>query len=86
MSFCACVDSTRLLPIPGTDLGCGPQIRRPFSWINSRIYISTPSSTESEADETVIGEAQQEFHVWRRRYHHFVKREGVMEQFGETDR
>ncbi|KAK4699627.1 hypothetical protein P7C70_g6635, partial [Phenoliferia sp. Uapishka_3] len=61
------------------------RIRRPFSWINSRIYISTPSTTELESDEKIIGEAQQEWHVWRRKYSQFVKRDGEFEQFGQVD-
>lgn len=42
-------------------------IRRPFSWINSRIFVSLPpSSTLDEGnDELIIGEAQQEWHLYR---------------------
>lgn len=63
------------------------QIRRPFSWINSRIYISTPLASDPEADDNVIGEAQQVWHLYRRQYNQFVKRgeEGEMVQFGSTD-
>lgn len=58
-------------------------IRRPFSWINSRIYVATPSSSTSlsggdqtaavQAGEEIIGEAQQEWHLYRRRYNQFVR-------------
>lgn len=57
-------------------------IRRPFSWINSRIYVATPSAHTSldgssssavESGEEVIGEAQQEWHLYRRRYNQFVR-------------
>ncbi|KAM0749194.1 Scramblase-domain-containing protein [Meredithblackwellia eburnea MCA 4105] len=62
------------------------RIRRPFSWINSRIFISTPSESGQEADEQIIGETQQEWHLWRRKYHHFLKRDGEnFIQFGTTD-
>jgi hypothetical protein len=61
------------------------RIRRPYSWINSRIYVSTPSENDDEAGETVIGEAQQEWHLYRRKYNHFVSRDGEMVQFASTD-
>ncbi|KAI5474574.1 scramblase family protein [Pseudohyphozyma bogoriensis] len=63
------------------------RIRRPFSWINSRIFISVPSpdGTDTEANERVIGEAQQEWHLYRRKYNQFVKRGDEMVQFAETD-
>ncbi|CAG8608730.1 2798_t:CDS:2 [Ambispora leptoticha] len=43
------------------------KIRRPFAWINSRIFIST-------GEEEPIGEVQQQWHLWRRRYNLFVGR------------
>lgn len=96
------------------------RIHRPFSWINSRIYISTPSSASSTAqdakhemqriegsggdgigtlakrpdgiseetpldDGQVIGETQQEWHLYRRRYNHFIQRGDEMVQFARTD-
>lgn len=62
-------------------------IRRPFSWINSRIYACTPSEGNPTEPDKVIGEAQQEWHLWRRKYVQFVQREsdGEMVQFGSTD-
>ncbi|KPV76400.1 uncharacterized protein RHOBADRAFT_7793, partial [Rhodotorula graminis WP1] len=51
------------------------RIRRPFSWINSRIYV--------------IGEAQQEWALMRRRYNLFLRRGGPdgdeFDQFGRID-
>ncbi|KAI8341849.1 Scramblase-domain-containing protein [Chlamydoabsidia padenii] len=41
------------------------KIERPFSWINSRIFIST-------ADDQVIGEVQQRWHLLRRKYDLFI--------------
>ncbi|KAJ1972970.1 hypothetical protein H4R35_004383 [Dimargaris xerosporica] len=41
-------------------------IHRPFSWINSRIYVKTPNGE-------VIGEVHQEWHLWKRRYDLFVR-------------
>lgn len=52
-------------------------IRRPFSLINSRIYVSV--------DGVDIGEVQQSFHVYKRRYQFYLSREGEMSQFGDTD-
>ncbi|KAJ1928480.1 hypothetical protein IWQ60_001997 [Tieghemiomyces parasiticus] len=42
------------------------EIHRPFSWINSRIYIKTPTGE-------IIGEVHQEWHLWKRRYDLFVR-------------
>ncbi|GAA5975889.1 hypothetical protein JCM10908_005317 [Rhodotorula pacifica] len=95
------------------------RIQRPFSWINSRIYISTPSGSASTAQDAknemqrieqsgsrtnstalttrepsapepldageIIGETQQEWHLYRRRYNHFVRRGDEMVQFARTD-
>jgi hypothetical protein len=58
-------------------------IRRPFSFINSKIFISVPGSEGQE--DIVIGEVQQSFHIYKRRYQFYVKREEEMEQFAETD-
>ncbi|SAL95431.1 hypothetical protein [Absidia glauca] len=41
------------------------KIERPFSWINSRIFISTE-------DGQVIGEVQQRWHLLRRKYDLFI--------------
>ncbi|CAG8437284.1 935_t:CDS:2 [Scutellospora calospora] len=41
------------------------KVRRPFAWINSRIFIST-------GDEELIGEVHQQWHLWRRRYNLFT--------------
>ncbi|KAK4050140.1 hypothetical protein OIV83_003711 [Microbotryomycetes sp. JL201] len=65
-------------------------IRRPFSWINSRIYACTPSENGNPNDpDKVIGEAQQEWHLYRRKYNQFVSRQAndgpEMVQFGVVD-
>ncbi|BGO90336.1 hypothetical protein NBRC10512_005579 [Rhodotorula toruloides] len=96
------------------------RIHRPFAWINSRIYVSTPTSgattaqdakeemqrleapgtssspastalttrpneQEYQDDGEIIGETQQEWHIYRRRYNHFVQRGDEMVQFAKTD-
>ncbi|KAG7086641.1 hypothetical protein E1B28_002582 [Marasmius oreades] len=53
-------------------------IRRPFAWINSRMYSQRPSETqETTADGVPIldtfGEVQQIWHPWRRRYDLFLR-------------
>ncbi|CAG8498965.1 6170_t:CDS:2 [Funneliformis caledonium] len=50
------------------------KIRRPFAWINSRIFIST-------SEEHLIGEVHQQWHLWRRRYNLFINRK----QFARID-
>ena len=42
-------------------------IRRPFQFINSRIYVHAGDGEEGR----LVGEAQQEWHPWRRRYNVF---------------
>lgn len=54
-------------------------IRRPFAWINSRIHCVQPQLQE------VVGEAQQVWHPWRRRYDLFLNRQGEYEQFATID-
>ncbi|CAG8553615.1 6413_t:CDS:2 [Ambispora gerdemannii] len=41
------------------------KVQRPFAWINSRIFISS-------GDDEPIGEVQQQWHLWRRRYNLFI--------------
>lgn len=57
-------------------------VKRPFSIINSQIKCFTP-------DDTLIGESQQEWHLWRRRYNLFLSnpQQNSMEfnQFGRID-
>ncbi|KAH9814330.1 Scramblase-domain-containing protein [Melampsora americana] len=71
-----------VLAVDGTEL---LRIRRPFSFINSRISIECPHR------QKVIGEAQQEFHIWRRKYGLFttssdhIGEETVFEQFAKID-
>ncbi|RHZ57042.1 hypothetical protein Glove_395g7 [Diversispora epigaea] len=50
------------------------KIHRPFAFINSRIFVSTN-------DGQLIGEVQQQWHLWRRRYNLFNKNI----QFGKID-
>lgn len=97
------------------------RIHRPFALVNSRIYVSTPSSSSSTPAEEmeqmkrieaggpstsstalttqqqqelsvvsedageVIGEVQQEWHLYRRKYNLFVKRGEEFEQFAAYD-
>ncbi|KAJ8093271.1 hypothetical protein PM082_020757 [Marasmius tenuissimus] len=53
-------------------------IRRPFAWINSRMYVQRPAeSRETTADGVPIldtfAEVQQIWHPWRRRYDLFLR-------------
>ncbi|KAL7425159.1 hypothetical protein Q5752_000847 [Cryptotrichosporon argae] len=57
-------------------------IRRPFAFINSRIFVH---SSEDESGR-IVGEAQQEWHPWRRRYNLFQSRESeTYRQFARVD-
>ncbi|KDE07362.1 hypothetical protein MVLG_02404 [Microbotryum lychnidis-dioicae p1A1 Lamole] len=64
-------------------------VSRPFTWINSKITVSLPDDSDRDASGStskVIGEAQQEWHLYRRRYNMFVNRdEEGMDQFGRID-
>ncbi|KAI5799206.1 scramblase [Peziza echinospora] len=46
--------------------------RRPFSFINSRIRALDPITRGPGGDPTIIGEAQQEWHLFRRKYNLFL--------------
>jgi len=56
------------------------QLRRPFSWINSRMFVQRLkdlSDRETAVDEPVLdafAEVQQRWHIWRRRYDLFIRR------------
>ncbi|KAG5440831.1 hypothetical protein PCK2_000130, partial [Pneumocystis canis] len=56
-------------------------IERPFSWINSTIRIIDPSNNAN----SVIGEVQQQWHAWRRKYNLFLKRDDSFSQFAFID-
>jgi uncharacterized protein YxjI len=56
------------------------RISRPFAFINSKIYISL-----GEDESNIIGEAQQEWHPWRRRYNMYQVRPAGLEQFARID-
>ncbi|KAJ8592820.1 Scramblase-domain-containing protein [Rhizopogon salebrosus TDB-379] len=52
-------------------------IRRPFAWINSRMFVQRLEdlhqyTPEGEPVLDTFGEVQQEWHLWRRRYHLFL--------------
>ncbi|WAQ91322.1 hypothetical protein PtA15_14A205 [Puccinia triticina] len=49
------------------------RIRRPFSLINSRIFAENSSWTENPQERAMVGESQQEFHLWRRRDNLFAR-------------
>lgn len=54
------------------------QLRRPFAWINSRMYVqrlkgSMEQTTEGEPILDTLGEVQQVWHPWRRRYDLFIR-------------
>jgi len=53
-------------------------IRRPFSWINSRMFVQRPIDYLARTPEgqLVLGtfaEVQQEWHLWKRRYNLFLR-------------
>lgn len=56
------------------------QINRPFAFINSKTYISL-----GEDESNVIGFVQQEWHLFRRRYNLFQRRDTELEQFARID-
>ncbi|KAL1405068.1 hypothetical protein Q8F55_008691 [Vanrija albida] len=57
-------------------------IRRPFTFINSRIYVHAAE----EKDSRIVGETQQSWHLWRRKYNLFQERPGdVLRQFARID-
>lgn len=51
------------------------QIRRPFALINSRMYVHAQESQldGSHDSSMIVGEVQQEWHPWRRKYNVFKK-------------
>lgn len=55
------------------------QLRRPFSWINSRMFVqrtkhsSDPTFAEDEPILDTFSEVQQRWHLWRRRYDLFIR-------------
>ncbi|CED84671.1 Phospholipid scramblase [Phaffia rhodozyma] len=60
-------------------------VRRPFQFINSKIYVHSHEGPDSP----LVGEAQQAWHLWRRKYNLFLSRfrSGSQEfdQFAEID-
>ena len=63
------------------DSGAEPmaQLRRPFSWINSRMFVqrlknlSDRTATEDQPVLDTFAEVQQRWHLWRRRYDLFIR-------------
>jgi len=54
------------------------QLRRPFAWINSRMYVQrlkecSEYTPESDPILDTFGEVQQVWHPWRRRYDLFLR-------------
>lgn len=54
------------------------QIRRPFSWINSRMFVQRPMDYLARTPEgqlvlDTFAEVQQEWHLWKRRYNLFLR-------------
>lgn len=64
-------------------------IKRPFSFINSRIQSILPGFQNVKDDGVVIGESIQSWHLWRRRYNLFlnanVETNEEFDQFGAID-
>ncbi|WVQ96043.1 hypothetical protein IAU59_003143 [Kwoniella sp. CBS 9459] len=57
-------------------------IRRPFAFINSRIFVHATEGPEG----TLVGETQQQWHPWRRRYNVFQTRDvETFKQFARVD-
>lgn len=60
-------------------------VRRPFQFINSRMYVQRrPFDTSDEALET-FGEVQQVWHLWRRKYDMFIRKEGTEHSAREAE-
>ncbi|ANB13314.1 Aim25p [Sugiyamaella lignohabitans] len=63
-------------------------IRRPFSFINSHIKAILPSPDGDPANQVVIGETKQQWHLFRRKYNLFLQsaeEKDVYDQFGKVD-
>lgn len=60
-------------------------IRRPFSFINSHIRCLLPGAEWDDPNGGVLGESQQEWHLWRRRYNLYEANGEDMDQFGRID-
>lgn len=56
-------------------------IERPFSWVNSKIRVIDRTNDMYH----VVGEVQQQWHAWRRKYNLFLKRDDVFSQFAYID-
>ncbi|KAF9483860.1 Scramblase-domain-containing protein [Pholiota conissans] len=59
-------------------------VRRPFAWINSRMFVQrlkdlSQSPYDSEPVLETFGEVQQIWHLWRRRYDLFLREQVPME-------
>ena len=65
---------TRLL----TNMNCQGQLRRPFAWINSRMFVQRLKDYHESTyfDNPILdtfAEVQQRWHLWRRRYDLFLR-------------
>ncbi|EMR10200.1 hypothetical protein PNEG_01473, partial [Pneumocystis murina B123] len=56
-------------------------IERPFSWINSKIRVID----RMDSSYPIVGEVQQQWHAWRRKYNLFLKRNDIFSQFAYID-
>lgn len=56
-------------------------IERPFSWINSKIRVID----RMDSSYPIVGEVQQQWHAWRRKYNLFLKRDDIFSQFAYID-
>lgn len=59
-------------------------IQRPFAFINSRIRVHAAQDAGG-GTSPLVGETQQQWHPWRRRYNLFEKRDNMMDQFARID-
>lgn len=57
-------------------------IKRPFTFINSRAQVFVGNADDGKQ---LVGEVQQIWHPWRRKYELFVHRNGEMVQFANID-
>lgn len=70
--------SSSLYTALGIHSHCIVQLRRPFSWINSRMYVQrlldyNKYTPEGEPVLDSFAEVQQRWHLWRRRYDLFLQ-------------
>lgn len=73
-----CSNNSTLLLCPNGHFLLAQQLRRPFAWINSRMYVQRLQDYETYTPDgepvlDTFAEVQQRWHIWRRQYDLFLK-------------